>query len=82
MEDSRRFWMMISFYLGTNIESYFHFQCLLTDKEVEIKTKIWMEENKEYLEMLKGSVPEVHQAKQKNMCVSGYRPSQSLGNRP
>ena len=41
-----------------------------------------MEENKEYLEMLKGSVPEVHQAKQKNMCVSGYRPSLSLGNRP
>ena len=30
------------------------FQCLLNSEEIEIKTKLWMEENKDYLEKLKG----------------------------
>lgn len=29
-------------------------QCLLNETEIEIKTKLWMEENKEYLEKQKG----------------------------
>jgi len=29
-------------------------QCLLNETEIEIKTKLWMEENKDYLEKQKG----------------------------
>ena len=37
----------------SNIFSFF-FQCLLNESEIEIKTKLWMEENKEYLQKQKG----------------------------
>ena len=29
-------------------------QCLLNPNEIEVKTRIWMEDNKDYLEKLKG----------------------------
>lgn len=32
----------------------FSLQCLLNEAEIEIKTKLWMEENKDYLEKQKG----------------------------
>ena len=34
--------------------SLFALQCLLNEEEIEIKTKLWMEENKDYLEKQKG----------------------------
>ena len=34
----------------------FVLQCLLNDQEIEIKTKLWMEENKDYLQKLKGEL--------------------------
>ena len=33
---------------------FFTLQCLLNNEEIEIKTKLWMEENRDYLEKLKG----------------------------
>lgn len=32
----------------------FTLQCLLNETEIAIKTKLWMEENKEYLQKQKG----------------------------
>lgn len=46
------FWKEI---LSVLLSLYFYFlQCLLNESEIEIKTKLWMEENKEYLQKQKG----------------------------
>ena len=40
--------------VASKSDGFFPLQCLLNDEEIQIKTKLWMEENKDYLEKLKG----------------------------
>ncbi|KAK3751451.1 hypothetical protein QZH41_000748 [Actinostola sp. cb2023] len=46
--------------------------CLLTNDEIEIKTKVWMEENKEYLEKMKEK--EEREAREREQGISKPEP--------
>ncbi|XP_031570218.1 transcription factor IIIB 90 kDa subunit-like [Actinia tenebrosa] len=53
--------------------------CLLTNDEVEIKTKVWMEENKEYLEMIKEK--EEREARDKEQGINKPEPKKKRKNK-